>query len=386
MSRPLVSVYDPEIADAVVSTVTLPAVFTAPIRSDVVHYVHTLMAKNARQAYAVSLKAGHQTPAESWGTGRAVSRIPRVPGGGTSHSGQGAFGNMCRGGRMFGPTKIWRRWHKKISVNQRRYAVTSALAATAVPALVMARGHKIDAVAELPLVISDGLNSVDKTKDAKAILQRLGAFDDVEKSRDSKKIRRGVGKSRNRRYTQRRGPLVVYDVSEGLTKGFRNLPGVDVTNVDNLSLLDLAPGGHLGRFCIWTKGAFEKLDSLFGTYDEASKFKSGFNLPRSMMTNADLARIINSDEIQSVLKPVQAGVAEIPKKRNPLKHASVKIALNPYHATVREREIKKANLDANAKAKALKAKRADLKARQKQFHDRKKAFYAAAVKEGEIAF
>ena len=60
MSRPLVSVYDPEVADAVVGSVTLPAVFTAPIRSDVVHYVHTLMAKNARQAYAVSNEAGHQ--------------------------------------------------------------------------------------------------------------------------------------------------------------------------------------------------------------------------------------------------------------------------------------------------------------------------------------
>jgi predicted transcriptional regulator len=60
MSRPLVSVYDPETADAVVGTVTLPAVFTAPIRSDVVHYVHTLMAKNARQAYAVAENAGHQ--------------------------------------------------------------------------------------------------------------------------------------------------------------------------------------------------------------------------------------------------------------------------------------------------------------------------------------
>ena len=59
-TRPLVSVYDPEISDAVVGTVTLPAVFTAPIRSDVVHYVHTLMAKNARQAYAVSNEAGHQ--------------------------------------------------------------------------------------------------------------------------------------------------------------------------------------------------------------------------------------------------------------------------------------------------------------------------------------
>lgn len=58
MSRPLVSVYDPEVADSVLETVTLPAVFTAPIRSDVVHYVHTLIAKNARQAYAVSAKAG----------------------------------------------------------------------------------------------------------------------------------------------------------------------------------------------------------------------------------------------------------------------------------------------------------------------------------------
>ena len=61
--------------------------FVAPIRSDIVQTVHTHMAKNARQAYAVSAKAGHQTAAESWGTGRAVSRIPRVPGGGTHRAG-----------------------------------------------------------------------------------------------------------------------------------------------------------------------------------------------------------------------------------------------------------------------------------------------------------
>ena len=30
---------------------------------------------------------GHKTSAESWGTGRAVSRIPRVRGGGASRSG-----------------------------------------------------------------------------------------------------------------------------------------------------------------------------------------------------------------------------------------------------------------------------------------------------------
>lgn len=108
--------------------------------------VHTGMNKNARQAYAVKFAAGMQTAAESWGTGRAVSRIPRVPGGGTHRAGQGAFGNMCRGGRMFAPTKTWRRWHRKINVNLKRYAVCSAIAASAVPALVMARGHKIDQV------------------------------------------------------------------------------------------------------------------------------------------------------------------------------------------------------------------------------------------------
>jgi len=382
----LVSVWEIEKPDTVATTVTLPAVFTAPIRSDVVQIVHTMMAKNARQAYAVGEQSGMQTPAQSWGTGRAVSRIPRVPGGGTSRSGQGAFGNMCRGGRMFGPTKIWRHWHQKISVNQRRYAVSSALAATAVASLVTARGHKIDEVPELPLVLSDSLNNVNKTKEAKAILQLIGAYADVEKVQDSKQIKRGVGKSRNRRYNQRRGPLIIYDVSEGLHQSFRNLPGVELTNVDNLSLLDLAPGGHLGRFCIWTKGAFEKLDSLFGTYEEAAAYKKGFSLPRSFMTNADLARIINSDEIQSIVKPATTTVLELPVKRNPIRNSSARIALNPYHATVRDREAAKRALSKEAKEKLLKAKRSEIKTRSKEFRARRKAFYAAAVKEGEVTF
>lgn len=386
MSRPIVSVYGVDFADQVACTVDLPAVFQAPIRSDVVHYVHTLMAKNARQAYAVNNKAGHETPAESWGTGRAVARIPRVPGGGTSRSGQGAFGNMCRGGRMFGPTKIWRRWHRKISVNQRRYAVSSALAATAVPALVMARGHRIDSVPEFPLVLTDDLNKVKKTKEAKSVLEKCGAYADVEKVSNSKKVKRGVGKSRNRRYSQRRGPLIIYDVSDGLDRAFRNLPGVELSLVENLSLLDLAPGGHLGRFVIWTKSAFEKLDLLFGTYEEGAEKKSGFNLPRSMMSNADLARIINSDDIQSVLRPASAGTKVLPKKRNPLRSSEAKIALNPYHAVVKAREEARSKADKSTKDKAVKAKRDALKARSKSFAARRKQFYKAASKEGEISF
>ena len=85
---------------------------------------------------------GHQTSAESWGTGRAVARIPRVRGGGTHRSGQGAFGNMCRGGHMFAPTKVYRRWHRRVNVAQKRYALCSAIAASGVPALVMAKGKQ----------------------------------------------------------------------------------------------------------------------------------------------------------------------------------------------------------------------------------------------------
>ena len=66
----------------------------APIRPDVVHFVHTNVAKNKRQPYCVNKYAGKTPSASSWGTGRAVSRIPRVQGGGTHRSGQGAYGNM----------------------------------------------------------------------------------------------------------------------------------------------------------------------------------------------------------------------------------------------------------------------------------------------------
>ena len=91
-ARPLVTVFDGEGKSS--KTTPLPAVFKAPIRTDVVQFVHTNMRKNKRQPYAVSRMAGHQTSAESWGTGRAVSRIPRVRGGGTHRSGQAAFGNV----------------------------------------------------------------------------------------------------------------------------------------------------------------------------------------------------------------------------------------------------------------------------------------------------
>ena len=111
-----------------VDQINIPIIFKSSIRTDILHFVHQSMSKNKRQPYSVSSKAGMGTSAKSWGTGRAVARVPRVPGSGTHRSGQGAIANFCRGGRIFGPTRIWRKWHHKINKNQRRQAIATAVA------------------------------------------------------------------------------------------------------------------------------------------------------------------------------------------------------------------------------------------------------------------
>lgn len=40
-----------------------------------------------------------------------------------------------------------------------------------------------------------------------------------------------------------------------------------------------------------------------GTVEAASEQKKGYKLPRAPMTNSDLTRLINSDEVQSVVRP-----------------------------------------------------------------------------------
>jgi len=335
-ARPVISVYTDKNENSKV-TVALPAVYKAPIRPDIVSTIHHEMAKNHRQPYSVNVDAGHQTSAESWGTGRAVARIPRARGGGTHRSGQGAFGNMCRGGHMFAPTKTWRRWHRKVNVAQKRYAMCSAIAATGVPALVMAKGHSIEGIPEVPLVVSDSIQSYKKTKEAYIFLNRIKAWADVDRVYKSKRMRAGKGKMRNRRTVQKLGPLVIYDQDQGCTKAFRNIPGVECIAVDHLNLLKLAPGGHVGRFCIWTESAFKKLDGLYGTWRKPSTEKKGWNLPMPKMAVTDLSKLLKSEEIRKVLRAPNRKVTRAVVKTNPLKNVRTMLQLNPYAAVEKRR-------------------------------------------------
>lgn len=240
-------------------TTTLPSVFLSPIRIDILKFVNLNMAKNKRQAYSVNQSSGMNTSAISWGTGRAVARVPRVKGSGTNRNGQGAIANSCRGGRMFSPTTVWRKWHHKIIKNQRLYAITSSIACSGIVSLVLARGHDLKKTPEIPLVVESCVESFYSTKCGQKSLKHIGAYNDIIKKK-KKNLRSGKGKLRNRRYKKCIGPLIIFKYN---ARCFRNIASVETCCVDFLNLQQLAPGGHVGRFCIWTSRSFSWLDIIY---------------------------------------------------------------------------------------------------------------------------
>ena len=81
-------------------------------------------------------------------------------------------------------------------------------------------------------------------------------------------------------------------------------------------------------------------------------------LPRAKMVNADLARIINSDEVQSVVKPIKKDAKRAVMKKNPLKNLNVMLKLNPYAKTAKRMSLL-------AEAQRVKAKKEKLTKKRK---------------------
>merc|ERR550537_528581 len=258
----------------------------------------------------------------------------------------------------------------------KRHAVATALAASTLPPLVMARGHRIGDVSELPLVITSEAEKITKTKDAVKLLNDLGCEEELDKINASRKARGGVAKLRNRKYTMRRGPLVVYEKDDGIVRAFRNIPGIDTACVDRLNLLKLAPGGTFGRFVIWTESAFKKLNSIYGTFKSGAPGKKGYRLPRAQMENADIARIINSNEVQLVVRPKIEKPIKYGRKKNPLKNSAVMETLNPGIKDVKK---ERADLHKSTGKKAKKDKALKV-ASKKYYADLMGAFEAAKAK------
>jgi len=242
-----------------VEEVELPQVFDTEVRPDVIGRA-VMSARTARiRPWGADTMAGKRTSAETWGKGFGVSRVRRVKGRGGGAAGQGAFAPHTVGGRKAHPPKVEEVIHESINKKERRLAIRSAIAATKNRKLVASRGHKIEEVKELPLVLTDDLEAMKKTSDVKVVLKKLGVWGDVERVVASKKVRAGRGKMRGRRYRQAVGPLLVVAKDNGVVKSARNIPGLDVSTVASLNTELLAPGGVPGRLTVWTKGAIQKL-------------------------------------------------------------------------------------------------------------------------------
>merc|ERR1719382_601133 len=181
----------------------------------------------------------------------------------------------------------------------------------------------------------------------------------------------------------RRGPLVVYNEDNGIVRAMRNIPGVETACVDRLNLLKLAPGGNFGRFIIWTEGAFQKISEMYGTEGSVAPMKKGYHLPRAEMENADLNRIINSDEVQSVLRPKLEAPKKFCVKKNPLKNPMVMARLNPgvmKKKELRRKSHQKGTAEGDLVQSKKKARITASKAHNKQHKTGDETFYKTLMK------
>merc|ERR1712110_714208 len=134
--------------------------------------------------------------------------------------------------------------------------------------------------------------------------------------------------------SQKLGPAVIYAQDNGIVRAFRNIPGVEVLDVNNLNVLRLAPGGHVGRFLIFTEDAFKALDTIYGNFSAGSSSKKNWSIPSAVIQNSDLQALLQSDEVQSVLNaPKASDTIKRSTKKNPLTNIRAMLKLNPNAAT-----------------------------------------------------
>jgi large subunit ribosomal protein L4e len=232
-------------------TVDLPPAFDTPYRPDLIQKAVVASQANRKQPYGSDPFAGKRTSAVSLGTGRGLAQVPR------SH-GRGRKVPQTVSGRRCHPPKSTKSYSLKINEKERRLAVRSAIAATANADLVRSRGHNFDDKVILPIVITDDVSDLTKTKDIVEVFNNIGISSDLDRSA-SPKVRAGRGKTRGRKYKRSKSILLV--TSDKVLLAARNVPGVDAVTASEINTEDLAPGTHAGRLTIWTESAIKEVEN-----------------------------------------------------------------------------------------------------------------------------
>ena len=153
------------------STITLPVVFETPYRPEVIQKVYNNLNSYTFQRQGRYPAAGQMVSAESRNTGLGIARIARARGEGFPRAGQAAGVASVRHGRLSHPPVSWKNIYKKVNKKEKLLALCSAIAATTHVELIKRRGHKIKDKLQLPIVVSNEIESVLKSKDLQKILK-----------------------------------------------------------------------------------------------------------------------------------------------------------------------------------------------------------------------
>lgn len=245
--------------------VTLAKAFLEPVRADLIKRAVLAEQSLRRQPYGSDPLAGFRTSAHYHGRrryrysmmNREMARMKRIHGGG-SLSYRARVVPQAVKGRKAHPPKVEKVWKKKINRKEWLKAFYSAISATAKKDMVSERNHDIKGIKNIPLVVEDRLQEMKRTSEIKNALKKLGLSKELERAAQAK-TRAGRGKTRGRRTKVRKGPLIIVSEDKGIGKAGKNLSGVEVVKLGELSVDMLAPGTQPGRLCIWTKSAVEML-------------------------------------------------------------------------------------------------------------------------------
>ena len=114
---------------------------------------------------------------------------------------------------------------------------------------------------------SDDIEKISKANDMTKVLDSLKLTQDTQRL-ESRKSRSGQSRLRGRSKKVGKSVLFVTKDSSEVSKAIGALPGVEVKNVKDLSVLDLAPGSHPIRLTVYSKSAIEEIAKIKSTHLE----------------------------------------------------------------------------------------------------------------------
>ena len=247
----------------------LPLIFSTPYRRDLIAKSFTNLNSHKFQPQGRHPTAGMDVVARSNDppTGQGRSRIAKMRGGGGGRQGEAGGVASVRGGRQAHPPKVQKVIFKKLNKKENKLALSSAIAATKSKEIIESRGHKIENLKMFPIIISNDIESVTKTKEALKILNSLHLMQDVDRLK-SRRPRTGKSALRGRGTKIGKSILFVVSNSKKLSYACNSIPGVDVQEAKNLSVLDLAPGGVPIRLVVYSKNALKEIEKIKSTHLE----------------------------------------------------------------------------------------------------------------------